>query len=111
MDMLALHSKEDYASLKPDSWEIPSLSEDSLNGRENALGGHGVDGDGEKDWSGGLDLILMPGMAFDEGMGRLGHGRGFYDFFLQRFEAIALANEGKSEYSLRPLRGKLGHEC
>lgn len=95
IDMLRLSSIEDYESLKPDSWGIPSLSKDSVRERENAMGGLGPgdgemletteDGEGRKGEEGQLDLIVMPGVAFDEGMNRLGHGGGFYDAFLSRF--------------------------
>lgn len=35
-------------------------------------------------FSGGLDLILMPGLGFDRSGRRLGRGKGFYDNYLER---------------------------
>ena len=32
-----------------------------------------------------IDCILVPGIAFDRGHGRLGYGKGFYDRFLTQF--------------------------
>uniref|UniRef100_A0A8C2JAD4 5-formyltetrahydrofolate cyclo-ligase n=1 Tax=Cyprinus carpio TaxID=7962 RepID=A0A8C2JAD4_CYPCA len=58
MDMLRLKDTEELAD------------EDSY--REEAL------------TSGGLDLILMPGLGFDKKGNRLGRGKGFYDTYLER---------------------------
>jgi len=87
MDMLELTSMIDFANLKPDNWGIPSLDKDSISQRNNSFGGKGTtDGtlEGLDEAESGLDLIVMPGMAFDPSFGRLGHGKGFYDFFLER---------------------------
>ncbi|KAJ5693442.1 hypothetical protein N7462_002865, partial [Penicillium macrosclerotiorum] len=73
MDMLALESMAEFESLQPDRWGIPSLQPTQVPGRRNCLSGNG------------LDLIVMPGMAFDHGFRRLGHGKGYYDHFLTRY--------------------------
>jgi len=82
MDMVSVHSKEDYESLKPDAWGIPTPSHDSITDRKRCLGAT----DGAKNESENLQLIILPGVAFDEYLARLGHGKGFYDYFLQRYE-------------------------
>ena len=87
MDMVQLHSLEDYQSLEPDKWGIPSPSRESVNERRNCFGGFGRS-DGEKaeeSTEDGLDIVIMPGVAFDRYLKRLGHGKGYYDFFLQRY--------------------------
>ena len=93
MDMLALHSKEELESLKPDVWGIPTLDERSIAGRANALSGRGVDNAMTRadrapapSDTPGLDLMLVPGVAFDMENRRLGHGKGFYDRYLQRYK-------------------------
>ncbi|XP_078113710.1 5-formyltetrahydrofolate cyclo-ligase [Sander vitreus] len=71
MDMLKLNSLQDMETLPLTSWNIQQPAEDD-NSREEALS------------AGGLDLILMPGLGFDESGKRLGRGKGFYDTYLER---------------------------
>ncbi|KAJ5645818.1 5-formyltetrahydrofolate cyclo-ligase [Penicillium lividum] len=77
MDMLPLESMTEYESLQPDKWGIPSLQPDQVAGRRNGL------------TENGLDLIVMPGMAFDREFRRLGHGKGYYDHFLTRYSMLS----------------------
>ena len=92
MDLLRLDSESEYDGLSKDAWGIPSLSADSVRDRENAMGGKGLtlagcrstDSVGEGN-IGGLDLVVVPAVAFDTHLDRLGHGAGFYDAFLTRF--------------------------
>ncbi|WVO15147.1 5-formyltetrahydrofolate cyclo-ligase [Cryptococcus depauperatus] len=77
MHMLRLYSSEDLANCPLDKWGIvdPGLyrkdNEQSL--REDAMDRKSPD----------LDLILIPGVAFDKDCNRLGRGKAYYDRFLQ----------------------------
>lgn len=93
MDMLHLSDEEDYASLLPDRWGIPSIPKETVSDRENSFGGKGVsDGDAPDPDAAGLDVILMPCMAFDQDLNRLGHGKGYYDNFLTRYCSGQMTN-------------------
>ncbi|KAM3443321.1 hypothetical protein MY4824_000624 [Beauveria thailandica] len=103
MDMVQLRSIQDYESLGRDRWGIPSIDDAAVAGRERILG----DSPGNFGPSPAtLDLMLVPGVAFDSdaevgiGIRRLGHGKGFYDFFLNRYFA-RVAEHGSHSDSLR----------
>lgn len=36
------------------------------------------------------DLIFVPGVVFDEERNRIGYGKGYYDRFLQRYQAVTV---------------------
>lgn len=69
MEMVRLRDLEDLASLPRTKWNIrqPELTEE----REEAL-------------EAGLDLIIVPGLAFSRAGARCGRGRGYYDAYLAR---------------------------
>ena len=85
MDMVTLHSKEDYENFLPDKWGIPTPSKDSISSRIQCLGGHDEKIAEESEKLNKIDVIVMPGVAFDRNLQRLGHGKGFYDFFLAQY--------------------------
>ncbi|XP_022105686.1 5-formyltetrahydrofolate cyclo-ligase-like [Acanthaster planci] len=70
MDMLRLLSMEDYSNLPLTKWNIKQPAEGDQ--REEALA------------TGGLDLIIVPGLAFNLGGDRLGKGKGYYDKYQKR---------------------------
>ncbi len=109
MDMLKLHSVKDFESLKSDNWGIPTFSDDTIHERENSIGGHGVEDGRRSVWNGGLDLILMPGMAFDGDIRRLGHGKGYYDYFLHKYQKVAQEQSTKTNPKghFKPILSKL----
>ncbi|XP_063846339.1 5-formyltetrahydrofolate cyclo-ligase-like [Scylla paramamosain] len=73
MDMVRLHSWQEYESLPLTKWNIkqPPMSQSC----ETALE------------SGGLDLILVPGLGFTSEGHRMGRGRGYYDTYLAKCRA------------------------
>lgn len=86
MDMVRLMDVQDYEALERDKWGIPSIDPATVHERQRVLGGS----DTQPSDQATLDLILMPGVAFDvtpnsNEVRRLGHGRGFYDLFLERY--------------------------
>ncbi|OAQ69050.1 5-formyltetrahydrofolate cyclo-ligase [Pochonia chlamydosporia 170] len=89
MDMVHLKSIQDYESLQLDRWGIPSVDPATVHERQRILGGP----DAHRSDQAGLDLMLLPGVAFDfdesGAIRRLGHGKGFYDFFMNRYLAKA----------------------
>ncbi|RPB26051.1 5-formyltetrahydrofolate cyclo-ligase [Terfezia boudieri ATCC MYA-4762] len=74
MDMLSLSSPQDYSTLPPDAWGIPSIPSTSVSSRQDCL----------QDKK-GLDLVILPGVAFGVDGRRLGHGKGYYDMWLARY--------------------------
>lgn len=101
MDMVALHSEADYQALGKDRWGIPTPGRDSVGGRANCFGGMGLcdreagDAVARGCEAAGLDLIVVPGVAFDREMRRLGHGKGYYDSFFSRYEAWCRGQRGR----------------
>lgn len=90
MDMVSLRDVQDYESLQRDKWGIPSVDPATVDQRQRSVGE--LDGQSASDAS--LDLILLPGVAFDTdpasgAIRRLGHGKGFYDYFLHRYALAA----------------------
>jgi 5-formyltetrahydrofolate cyclo-ligase len=88
MDMVRLQNLQDYESLARDSWGIPSIDEAAVETRQRILddpsAARGASAEPHT-----LDLMLMPGVAFDVDeaglIRRLGHGKGFYDYFINRY--------------------------
>jgi 5-formyltetrahydrofolate cyclo-ligase len=79
MELLQIRDLDDLQSLPSGTWGIkePGLEWNGGKRRPNALD-EGCDG---------LELILVPGVAFDHSLSRLGHGKGYYDRFISSYTA------------------------
>jgi 5-formyltetrahydrofolate cyclo-ligase len=71
MKMLRIRDHEDFIHMKANDWNILEPSEE---GREEAIE------------TGGLDLIICPGLGFDRENRRLGRGKGYYDRYLTKLD-------------------------
>ena len=67
MEMVKVPSGTDISSWPKNKWGIPEPPEGSLS----EIAGEDT-----------LDLIIVPGVAFDKWGGRCGHGKGYYDRFI-----------------------------
>ncbi|KAJ3544745.1 hypothetical protein NM688_g5706 [Phlebia brevispora] len=78
MDFVKVYSEEDLNSFPEGLWGIKEPNS-HWNGqvRPSVLGDPGES----------LDLIIVPGVAFDRSLSRLGHGKGYYDRFITAYVA------------------------
>ncbi|KAG7095361.1 hypothetical protein E1B28_006120 [Marasmius oreades] len=73
MDLVRVYSNDDLNSLPSGLWGIKEPTSDfSGQPRANAS-------------DEGLDMVIVPGVAFDNSMSRLGHGKGYYDQYLSAY--------------------------
>jgi 5-formyltetrahydrofolate cyclo-ligase len=75
MQMMPIFNQDDLLKFQPNKWNI---FEPPKDGREDAC------------TTGGLDLVLCPGLAFDLHFRRLGRGKGYYDRFFHTMEKLQL---------------------
>nr|GAT59269.1 predicted protein [Mycena chlorophos] len=73
MDLLRIYDETDLESLPSGVWGI----------REPELLRDGQPRTSASDV--GLDMMLVPGLAFDRSFSRLGHGKGYYDTFIAAY--------------------------
>ncbi|CAD6505885.1 BgTH12-06817 [Blumeria graminis f. sp. triticale] len=94
MEMVDLLSLADYESLERDNWGIPSIAAHTIGQREQILQNSPANK--------GLDMILVPGLAFQVDpisslVRRLGHGKGYYDRFLNQYKIKFTTNGGQAD--------------
>jgi 5-formyltetrahydrofolate cyclo-ligase len=83
--MYPLASLSHYESLSTNKWGIREFSEEEIAHLKSTRE---------------LDVIIVPGLAFDAQGRRIGHGRGYYDRFIAECE-----REAKEMRRQSPLTG------
>ncbi|KIM46952.1 hypothetical protein M413DRAFT_440510 [Hebeloma cylindrosporum] len=78
MDFFRIHSADDLASLPSGTWGIKEPDVLWQGEKRTSILGSTTEG---------LDMILLPGVAFDRSLSRLGHGKGYYDRFVSSYVA------------------------
>ncbi|KAG5191099.1 putative 5-formyltetrahydrofolate cyclo-ligase [Tribonema minus] len=79
MRMYQIESMGQIESFPLTKWNIPEPSLEAVLAAEDGT------------TTGDIDLVILPGCAFDARCNRLGHGKGYYDSFLKRCFAAAKA--------------------
>jgi len=90
MKMLQAFSLEDIAHFPLNKYSIPEPPGASANRTELESSSTRDDAMQSLD----IDLFLVPGVAFDSECHRLGHGKGYYDRYLNEME-LRLRNRGR----------------
>ncbi|KAJ7741954.1 5-formyltetrahydrofolate cyclo-ligase [Mycena maculata] len=75
MDLLQIYDEHDLDSLPAGVWGIKEP--ERMHMEQPRASAKDV----------GLDMILVPGLAFDQSLSRLGHGKGYYDRFITAYTA------------------------
>jgi len=84
MEMVKINSWEEFLSYPKSKWGYPEpsgMTEDSTALKEE-----------------GLDLIIVPGVAFDLKGNRLGHGKGYYDRYIERAKQFSKLRNKEGPY-------------
>eukprot|EP01028_Stygiella_incarcerata_P011302 TRINITY_DN631_c0_g1_i3.p1 TRINITY_DN631_c0_g1~~TRINITY_DN631_c0_g1_i3.p1 ORF type:complete len:182 (+),score=43.74 TRINITY_DN631_c0_g1_i3:255-800(+) len=77
MDMLRVDDMDDYAHFTLNRWGILEPPREGIEERENPFASEIP-----------LDLLIVPAVAFTRDGHRLGHGKGYYDKFLEKYEKV-----------------------
>jgi 5-formyltetrahydrofolate cyclo-ligase len=84
MEMVRIHSWEEFLSYPKSKWGYPEpsgMTEDTIALKND-----------------GLDMIIVPGMAFDLNGNRLGHGKGYYDRYIERAREFSKLRNMENPY-------------
>lgn len=95
MRMVQLQSWEDYLSLPIEK----STGIKRTDKREHRLVAEDMA-------EGGLDMIIVPGLAFDLQRNRLGHGYGYYDRYLAMMDTLM-----QQHYHVKPTKSDILAFC
>ncbi|KWU41589.1 nagb/rpia/CoA transferase-like protein [Rhodotorula sp. JG-1b] len=81
MRMVRLRDTNHFDGLRPNRWGIREVDPNEVESLQDVDQPTTNDGPAPA----GLDLLILPGLAFDPYRRRLGHGRGYYDRYINTY--------------------------